>query len=339
MPLQISTPQDWQVFQQNALGQAVFEVSLTGAPAGSRALARLALLPGYAGVDSEWTALPEKGPGFSGPLLGEAGGWYRLEVKVETPDGKVAQAALPHVGIGEVFVCAGQSNAANHGEGRQKPSDDRVVAFDGQTWRPGHDPQPGATGEDGSPWPLLGDMLARSLQVPIAFASVAVGGSRSSQWLPPDGELYPRLVNIGQALGKNGARLLLWHQGESDTLDRTSAEEYARRLTVIMQTLDRDLGWHLPWMVAQAAYGFTEDFPEEAQAQVREGQRLLWERGLAFQGPLTDDLIGPRYRMDEGGNWIHFSENGLRTHAERWFAMLWAQLYAWPRLVPATEED
>lgn len=332
MALEVNEPTDFRVFQQNASGQAMIRVAGTGAAPGSQVSARLTLLPGYRGAEGGWVALQEQDGAFSGLILGAAGGWYRLEVRAAHPDGQVAETAVAHVGVGEVFVTAGQSNAANSGQTPQQPTDDRVVACAGVTWRPAHDPQPIATGEGGSPWPHLGDLLARHLQVPIGFVSVAVGGSHTYQWLPDTGEFFPRLRQALQPLGRQGARLLLWHQGESDTLDQTPAEEYARRLTLIMQTLDRELGWSLPWMVAQAAYGYTPDFPEASQEQVRAGQRLLWERGLALQGPLTDDLIGPAYRADEGGNWIHFNAHGLQAVAERWFAMLWAQGYARPPL-------
>ena len=101
-------------------------------------------------------------------------------------------------------------------------------------------------------------------------------------------------------------------------------EEHARRLTLIMNTLDRDVGRPVSWMVAQAAYLVST--PGENHAEIRAGQQLLWERGLALQGPHTDDLTGPLYRRDGA----HFTGLGVRVHAHRWFAMLWAQLYAQP---------
>jgi hypothetical protein len=338
-PLQVTEPLDYQVCQQDAAGQAVIKVTVLGAAPGSKVIARLDLLPGYAGEDGSWTTLPEEKGDFSGHILGTAGGWYTVQVRCTEPTGKVRPGLVPHVGVGEVLITAGQASAANYGETPQKPTDDRVVAFDGQAWRAATDPQPGAGGTGGSTWPDLGDLLARNLQVPIGFVSLAVGGADSEQWLPAQAEMFPRLVQAIAPLGRQGARILLWHQGESDAQEGTSAEEYARRLTAIMQALDKQLGWHLPWMVAQAAYGFGPRFPEAQQEQVRQGQGLLWSRGLAFQGPLTDDLTGPAYRAKEGGDWIHFTTAGLQTVAERWFALLWGQLYSDPYLVPGAGED
>jgi hypothetical protein len=44
-----------------------------------------------------------------------------------------------------VFVVAGQSNAANHGEERQMTETGRVACFDGTAWRLANDPQAGAS--------------------------------------------------------------------------------------------------------------------------------------------------------------------------------------------------
>jgi hypothetical protein len=69
-----------------------------------------------------------------------------------------------------VFVIAGQSNAANHGEGRFTAGNNvfNFNLFDGQLYHAA-DPLLGATGNDGSPWCLLGDRL-----VAAGFASSIV---------------------------------------------------------------------------------------------------------------------------------------------------------------------
>ena len=335
LPLQaevtVLSPPDYRVFQRDAQNQAQVPVKVKAD--GAAATARLVLLPNYVGESVDWTQLTANADGtFSGALPTKAGGWYKLEVQVTDAAGQVTTAEIAHVGVGEVFFIAGQSNAGAYGNPPQKSTDDRVVSFipwevKGH-WSPCEDPRPGGWGRGGSPWPHLGDLLARSLQMPIAIGGWGLGGSGTSEWVPDGPKAYVKGLARGVALwGKPGARMVLWHQGETDAASKVSAEEYARRLTTMIEYVNRELGYNLPWMVAQASYA--RQTPEEDREAVRAGQRLLWERGVAFQGPLTDDLIGPLYRSHD---LIHFNQLGLTTHAERWFAMLWAQVYADPPL-------
>ena len=333
--VEVLTPSEYQVVQRNASDQGIVPVKIHCDQQITTAKARLTLMPGYKGADTDWTALvaTDEPSVYAGNLTVAAGGWYELQIRAQPAGGEPVNVTVPHVGVGEVFICAGQSKAANSGEPLPRPDDDRVATYHAGIWRLGYDPQPGAAGEFGSPWPYLGDMLARSLQMPIGFDSVAIGGSHSSMWLP-GAEGYQRLVTALQELGKGGARAVLWHQGESD-VGGTTAQQYYDNLATTIQQLPQDAGWCPPWMVAQASFVPVEaageegyDKVEAGMARVRRGQELLWEREVALQGPDTDDLRGPTYRCDQGGIWIHFSALGLRVHAERWFAMLWAQFYA-----------
>ena len=111
-----------------------------------------------------------------------AGGWYRLECRCRVDDNVLASGAVEPIGVGEVFVVAGQSYATNCNDERLTVADphQRVVAFDSakQTWAVANDPQPVFDGSDGgSIWPPMGDALAKEFGVPIGFANVAIGGS------------------------------------------------------------------------------------------------------------------------------------------------------------------
>ena len=77
---------------------------------------------------------------FEAAIEVAAGGWYRLEVRATSGGKPVAQACVGHVGVGEVFVVAGQSNAANHGAEKQTTRTGRVAAFDGTGGQPANDP-------------------------------------------------------------------------------------------------------------------------------------------------------------------------------------------------------
>ncbi len=333
---EVLSPREYQVAQRDSTNRGTVSVTvhIDGQP---RAVeVRLGLMADhYKGTSTDWVALAatDEPGGYSGEVTAAAGGWYELQVRVQTAQDNPVIATVPHIGIGEVFITAGQSNTANRGN-RHAPTDDRVVTFDGQGWRPAYDPQPDNDGEGGTPWPHLGDLLARSLQMPIGFGCRAVGGTPSHMWLPgadptpwehtPHYRLYERLKTVAQQLGVNGARAVLWHQGESDAQAGTSAEIYADNLTRIIKQLNQDAGYEIPWVVAAASFLSAHASPEATQ-QVVDGQRLLWERGIALQGPATNDLIGPVYReADE----VHFNNLGKQVYAERLFAMLWAQFYA-----------
>src|ERR1019366_3657285 len=86
------------------------------------------------------------GTSFTARIEAPAGGWHRLEVCASSGDKVLAEAVVEHVGVGEVFVVAGQSNSANHGEEKQSTKSGKVATFDGQRWQLSNDPQPGASG-------------------------------------------------------------------------------------------------------------------------------------------------------------------------------------------------
>jgi len=320
---QVLSPTEYQIVQRDAANQGSIAVvvHIDGEP--TTVEARLELMPGaYEGTPTDWTALTatDEAGEYTGEVTAVAGGWYELQVRIPAAPDNPTVATVPRVGVGEVFVIAGQSNAANHGEVPLRPEDDRVAAYGDGAWRLGYDPMPGATGLGGSPWPHLGDLLVRQLQMPVGFASVAVGGSESAFWLPGS-EGYDLLVSVLKELGVNGARAVLWHQGESDNIAGTTAEEYYQNLRTTIERLPADAGWCPPWMVAGVS--MVPWSPQESPNPLL-GQQMLWRKGVALEGPYTDNMLGHVFRHDL----LHFNEYGLRAHAERWFAMLWAQFYA-----------
>lgn len=282
-----------------------------------------------------------------------AGGWYQLEVRGAKEGQTVASGRVEHVGVGEVFLVAGQSNAANHGEELQHPESGLVAGFDGKNWGIASDPQKGASGSGGSFIPPLGDALARCFHVPIGFVPVAVGSTSVRQWLPvgesfsqqtttgkgvrlnpeglweSDGVLFGVLSSRLEELGIRGVRAVLWHQGESDAgqarsgypADRQiSGDQYANFLTRLINASQQKAGWSVPWFTAQTTYHTEADSADE---EFREAQSRVWKEGAAKQGPDTDAL---RAEFRKG---VHFNGTGLRKHAE-----LWAQ-----KLVPWLEAE
>jgi hypothetical protein len=169
-PLQLNLPLDYQVHQRATSAEG--KITIAGAlpkdgPDPDTVEARL----GGAGAAQVWQKLATIKPGmteFRGELRAPAGGWLRLEVRVMRQDTVAAEATVEHVSIGEVFVIAGQSNAANHGEEKQKTKSGLVAAFSEGKWQLAHDPQPGASGSGGSFIPPFGDAIAERFKVPWA---------------------------------------------------------------------------------------------------------------------------------------------------------------------------
>ena len=279
---------------------------------------------------------------FEAVLEAPAGGWWRLEVRATRAGKTIGEAAVDHVGIGEVFVVAGQSNSANHGEERQRTKTGLVATFDGVGWRLADDPQPGASGDGGSFLPPFGDAVAERFKVPVGVIACGVGATSVREWLPrgarfPEpptlegqvqpaagggweskGALYDAFAARMRLPGPRGFRAVLWHQGESDANQPDPRRSlpgplYREFLGRLIGDSRQAIGWEAPWFVAQASYHVPGD---ESSAEIREAQAALWRDGLALPGPDTDTLKG-EWR-DGGGQGVHFSGPGLREHAARW---------------------
>ena len=293
--------------------------------------------------DTPWQRLAREGDRFRGALAAPAGGWHRLEVRSVVAGAVVGTAQVERVGVGEVFVVAGQSNSANHGEEQLVPTDQRVVSLspDG-VWRPAADPQPGASGDGGSFLPALGDLLAARFDVPIGFVACGIGATSVREWLPAgsrfpapptitarvrpaagggfesDGAAFAMLLRRMAEVGPTGFRAVLWHQGESDanqadpsrTLPGPLHAEYLGRL---IGASNREMHRDVPWFVARASYHVPGD---ESSADIRAAQAAVCRDGLALPGPDTDRLVGAL--RDSGGRGVHFSGAGQRRHAEGW---------------------
>jgi hypothetical protein len=145
-----------------------------------------------------------------------------------------------------------------------------------------------------------------------------------------DGALYSQLSTRVRAMGPNGFRAVLWHQGESDANQADASRTlpgdlYAQFLGRVIEGIRKDAGWAVPWMVAQVSYHTPNDRGSE---DIRKAQASLWKSGMALQGPDTDALAEPW--RDGGGKGVHFNGAGLREHGRLWGT----RLVPWIRSLP-----
>jgi|GEM_PF-383906 len=349
--IQITLPVTRSVFQRDNGNRATVTVAGNVSQLVDRIEARVQARQGGSSTDWQTIQVSPSGGVFRG-TVDLNGGWYNLEVRGIYQNNQVGNVAtLERVGVGEVFVIAGQSNAQGLEPlqpGQPESGDDRVNVlkyFNGGN-SPGDPPRPefehlfngwyGLHAFGSWCWGVLGDQLAARLNVPILFINTAYGATTVANWLEsargqraqniycascgeegyyPTGMPYANLrIALNSYVSQYGMRAVLWHQGESDNQMSTSAGTYANTLRdLISHARNQTGGKRLAWVVARATYLNTRG----SWQPVIDGQNSVVNPGdNVFGGPFTDNIQTPR---PDG---VHFSGDGHRQHAQAWFDAL-----------------
>lgn len=349
--LAITQPQDYQVVQRDSRWQGrvvvAGRIQLTDPGTAPEQLeVRFSGKPLAGELPEQWQPVKfsAAAAAFREEFTLPAGGWYRLEVRVAQGGRWVATNDVEHVGVGEVFVIAGQSNSANYGEAKNRTLTGLVAAFGGTNWQLAADPEPGAGGKKGSFMPVFGDAMVAQFHVPVGLVPMGIGSTSVREWLPAGivftnpptltgnvvavapgqwestGKIFQNFCARMKQFGPRGFRAVLWHQGESD--GRQAKPEcslagglYYEYLGRVIEDSRRETGWAAPWFVAQASYHNPGD---PANPELRAAQKALWDEGVARPGPDTDTLTGAM--REKNGQGIHLSAAGLQAHGHLWAA-------------------
>ena len=198
-----------------------------------------------------------------------SGGWYRLEVRGIRGGNVTPLPNIDHVGVGEVFVVSGQSNATGGDSNPTGPgaSEDAVSSVDFRTnIEPYNDlkvhcpvythlDQFTTTAPFGNYawcWGYFGDRMVKQLNVPVMIFNTGWSGSSIANWkqsIPTEGEttawfgyVYPKGLPFGNMrialnnyIAQLGIRAILWHQGESDTKTETNRDTYRSDLREVIE--------------------------------------------------------------------------------------------------------
>jgi len=323
-PLTITTPQSRAIFQRNTNNLGTVPITGTCCAGLDRLEYRAVARAGYVGATTDWAVLVNA-PGITYSNSATLGsGWYDLQVRVIQGGQSIATNTVARVGVGDNFITAGQSNAANNGSPAQSPTNDLVNALNLNSglWQVANDPQPYATASGGSAWPAFGDRLAAQTQLPVGVVAVAVGSTAVSQWLPGTGAYYPRVaLAINSLRPYGGFRAILWHQGESDSLNGTTAAAYASGLTTIINQSRADAGFNVPWGIALVSWHPSATVPKEAQVLAGHWQVVTNTPGV-FKGAETDNYHLLGWLADS----VHFNATGLQDHGRQWASAVWYSL-------------
>ncbi|PRY23488.1 PKD domain-containing protein [Spirosoma oryzae] len=334
---QVTMPLNRIVFQRNQANQATIPVQ-GNCPAGSLLIqAKATALQG--GTSTDWTTISSNPSTVFSGSLNLRGGWYRLEVRSLAGGSQTGYWTVDRVGVGEVFVVAGQSNNLGSIQANQLAAqDDRVSVLN--YWNneeideqnlPKSFSQAGNGTTCGPRNPLyiwggLGDRLAARLNVPVLFLGAAHAGTPSYAWRDAaNGQENVRDMHKNapyRALGvdliyyikRTGVRSVLWHQGESDNMYQTQQGYVDNMKTVIGKARTQSGLGNMSWTIARASY-FPFYAGHETDAGVIAGQnQTIGEVSNCFAGPATDDYIGSEYRADQ----LHFREARYSWLADLW---------------------
>ncbi len=295
--LRLDSPHSYQVFQRDDLGRADILVSGRAVGMGRHLEVRWGNEP--------WTPIVcRAGGAFALRLHARPVGQATLQVRgASRPDVVVS---LPYVGVGDIYVIAGQSNASGRGaspNGYTHPvlraalfgNDDRwaelldpVDSAAGQVDRVSADP-----GAGGSVWPLVATELMAAEGVPVAFVPCAKIGTYIRRWTKDAAApharstLYGSMLRRVRAVGGRVRAVLFWH-GEVDARAGTSQHAYAVALRSLAAGVKHDCGALL--VAAQLGDYNPAVWSSTAVNAIRLAQRQAWRAGWALPGPALYDI-------------------------------------------------
>lgn len=298
----------------------------------------------------EWTvidSLPVLGK-FRKTLPNVPGGSYHLQVRNLAGLNPIDTFEVSNVGVGEVFMVSGQSNAAGfQGYGSLSALSDSVVTHnysDDQTHgqntplippfsnlsKVEFDSYLSEKGQSSWCYGKLGDLLTTRLGVPISFFNGSSVGTSSKNWvesaqgLPTQNEYfaaqYGNLVGMPYVHLKNilhyyatqfGTRANLWHQGETDTFKSYSTQYYFDNLTLVKNQTRADFHPDLSWVVSRVSY----DGNNTSSAVIGGQNSIVQADNNTFYGPSTDIISN---RSPYAGDEVHFFGSSLVELANAW---------------------
>lgn len=250
-----SGPASWQILQQDRNGAA--SVTLSGRwwtimkRKTPEVRLRLCREGGFSAISKrhDWsrattlidTSVKGAGAGRSGTWTLTlknipCGGPYRMDTCIGSAEDAIEWRrggdTVHFLGVGDVWLIAGQSNAEGYGrEPVDDPSEIGVHQFGADAgW------QLAAHGCRHSPGLAFGKKLRHELGYPIGLIPTAVGGSSMSQWDPgQNGELY-EAMKCRLAASGTSIKGVFWYQGEGDT-QAVDSPKYKTRFTRFLKGL------------------------------------------------------------------------------------------------------
>ena len=327
----VQTPQPWQVFQQS---RRFGSVMIKGTHTGSRRIEA-------SWNGSAWTPMSIAGESFSGWIFAAAG---QGTLTVRDADDTSISTTVANVGVGNVFVAFGQSNASGRATNNQtytpqsgitammfgndyqwKQLVDPTDSYTNQVDRVSNDNYRYSVTVGGSCW-----MRVANWQVyrgyPIAFIPCALGGTGIVEFVPTADHfdrttLYGSMAHRARLAG--GIKAVLWWQGETDAVNNMTQATYNAYLDSIANAIAADFSAKLIPCTLLNCSALTAGQMLQINSAIMEA----WsDNPNVYSGPdlraiPSDDVPGYHYMLDAttntvGDNWHGRIDNFLSAQGE-----------------------
>jgi hypothetical protein len=255
--------------------------------------------------EGAWASLGScSGGRYNGMLHEQPTGSGTLEVRI--PGGSLSRT-VPDVGVGDVFVVAGQSNAVG-----MTPSLRAAVhpwasvlsldVFpDGSLFRHADDPLHLPSQWFGSAWPVFMDEVIALTGAPVMLIMTAQGATglvSPDHWRPRGSRFHRAVTNVSVGTGgANRVTAVLYLQGETDAINDVSYEDYKAALVAFADALVAKLAAPAPPVVV-AQIGPNARLYELKLKRIRLAQRdAAAESPNILPGPCLADWVGDETRL------------------------------------------
>lgn len=202
------------------------------------------------------------------------------------------------------ILAFGQSNSANFiRPAPVVPSSLSLANFyNGHCYRLS-DPVLGATGHEGSLWPLLAQAYHAQHNRPVTVLAHGVSSSGLRDWLPGSGYGYLERLLANAETYSRPIDVVIFHQGETDAEVGTPPMRYTQMLTRIFDRIQAELPGQQTFLI----YGATLCTPTpKGSSEINMAQRAVAEARADTVFVMSTDTLGAAYRYDG----CHFNTHG-----------------------------
>ncbi len=305
---------DWQIFQQQ---DGFAQIKLSGQWLCEDAQEHTGQV--YACVKREdsgepiiwWTRCAMDGRDWTVALAVPVGGLYYIETclvldRQEWTEWAIRGDIISHIGVGDLYVIAGQSNSAGYGKDFVYDPCElgvHILKNDG-SWHLAVHPLQDSTGAAEAPANLepnntghslylsFAKYLKRELNYPIGLIQTARGGSQMDHWSADGGALYLNMLLRIQAAG-GAVKGIVWYQGCSDATRELCAGYYDKFVAWLHAVRRQLQAPRLPVFVFQLnrCYGSKAEDSDYAWGRIREQQRCFGYLPDVYVIPTIDSTV------------------------------------------------